>query len=156
MPPIEWKPEYSIGDPAVDQEHRELVDLVATAAATIRDPRPGTDIERILGDLFCVVSARFAQEEERMREVHYDKLGAHKCEHERLLDALRDVMDAAYARPDDAAEELQRTFADFFARHFRIHDARLYRRIGRMRADRARMPGPSASRAAAPGNRAPP
>jgi len=130
MPPIEWKPEYSTGNPEIDREHRELVDLVATTATKIRDRHPGADVERPLGDLFRAISARFAEEEERMRAAHYDKLGTHKCDHERLLDDLRDVMDAVHARPDDAAERLNRTFATWCATHFRVHDARLRRRIG--------------------------
>ncbi len=129
MPTIEWKPEYSIGDPVADQDHRELVELVATTAESIRAPQPGTDVDRILGDLLRKLSARFALEEERMREAYYDKLGAHKCDHERLLDTLRDVMDAAYARPDLAAEQMARAFTDWFANHFRIHDARMHRRL---------------------------
>lgn len=130
MPPIEWKPEYSVGDPAVDHEHRELVDLVNTAAAAILERRPETDIDRAFGDLFRAISAHFALEEEQMRNARYDQLGAHKSDHERLLDELRDLMDEAPAQPDDAAERLTRVLEAWFADHFRVHDARLHRRLG--------------------------
>lgn len=127
---IEWKPEYSVGDPTIDHEHRELVDLVNTAAAAILERRPDTDIDRAFGDLFRAISAHFALEEEQMRRADYDELGAHKSDHERLLDELRDLMDSAPAQPDDAAERLIRALEAWFSNHFRIHDARLHGKLG--------------------------
>lgn len=129
MPPIEWKPEYSVGDPAIDHEHQELVELVNSAAAAILERRPGTDIDRAFGDLFRAVTSHFALEEEQMRGAAYDQLNPHKADHERLLDELRDLMEAS-TRPEDAAERLTRTLEAWFSDHFRTHDARLHRHLG--------------------------
>ena len=103
MAPIEWKPEYSVGDPAVDHEHRQLIDLVNRTAGAILDRRPDSDIERGFGDLLRAISAHFALEEREMREAHYDRLGEHKTDHERLLDELRDLMDSAAEAPEESA-----------------------------------------------------
>jgi len=127
---IEWKPEYSVGDPTIDHEHRELVDLVNTAAAAILECRPDTDIDRAFGDLFRAISAHFALEEEQMRRADYDELGAHKSDHERLLDELRDLMDSTPAQPNATAERLTRALEAWFSNHFRIHDARLHGKLG--------------------------
>lgn len=129
MAPIEWKPQYSVGDPAVDHEHRELVDLVNSTAAAILDDRPGADIDRSFGDLMRAISAHFAHEEKQMRRAVYDELAPHKADHERLLDALRDIMDGAQDTPT-AADRLTSVLEDWFAEHFRNHDARLHRRLG--------------------------
>jgi hemerythrin len=130
MAPIEWKPEYSVGDPAIDHEHRELIELVNTAEAAILDRRPGTDIDRAFGDLFRAVSAHFALEEEQMRQARYDELGPHKSDHERLLDELRDIMDDAADRPDATADRLTAALEAWFVEHSRTHDARLHRILG--------------------------
>lgn len=129
MSPIEWKPEYSVGDPAVDHEHRELVDLVNTAAAAILDRRPGADVDRCLGDLMRAISAHFAHEEKQMRRAGYDEFSPHKADHERLLDALRDIMDGTQDTPT-AADRLTAVLEAWFSAHFRTHDARLHRRLG--------------------------
>lgn len=129
MAPIEWKPQYSVGDAAVDHEHRELVDLVNTAAAAILDGRPGADVDRCLGDLMRAISAHFAHEEKQMHRAAYDGLVPHKADHERLLDALRDIMDGAQNTPT-AADRLTSVLEDWFSEHFRNHDARLHRRLG--------------------------
>ncbi len=86
MPGIKWKPEYSVGDPGIDAEHRELVDLVNTAAAALLAHQPDDDIQSAFGDLLRAITAHFALEERQMRETRYDQLQPHKDDHERLLD----------------------------------------------------------------------
>ena len=130
MAPIEWKPEFSVGDPAVDHEHRQLIDLVNRTAGAIIDRRPEADIERGFGDLLQAISAHFALEERQMREARYDKLAEHKADHERLLDVLRDIMDGASDAPESSADRLVATLETWFADHFRIHDSRLHHRLG--------------------------
>ncbi len=131
MAPIAWKPEYSVGDPAVDHEHRELVDLVNVAAAAILDHRPDADIDRSFGDLLRAISAHFAHEELQMQRATYDQFPPHKADHERLLDALREIMDDAGDHAADAtARRLTAALEAWFSDHFRTHDARLHRRLG--------------------------
>lgn len=130
MAPIEWKPEFSVGDPAVDHEHRQLIDLVNRTAGAILERRPEADIECGFGDLLRAISAHFALEERQMREARYDALSEHKADHERLLDTLRDLMDDAAATPEASIDRLVATLEAWFADHFRIHDSRLHRRLG--------------------------
>ena len=130
MAPIEWKPEFSVGDPAVDHEHRQLIDLVNRTAGSIIDRRPEQDIEQGFGDLLQAISAHFALEERQMREAGYDRLFEHKADHERLLDALRDLMDDAATAPEASGERLVAMLEAWFADHFREHDSRLHRRLG--------------------------
>jgi len=130
MAPIAWKPEYSVGDPAVDHEHRELVDLVNTAAGAILEGRPDADIDRCLGDLYRAIAAHFAHEERQMQRAGYDQYPPHKADHERLLDALRDIMDGAAAGEEPTAERLTAVLEAWFTDHFRTHDSRLHRRLG--------------------------
>lgn len=130
MARIEWKPEYSVGDPAVDHEHRELIDLVNATAGEILDGGDEAAIARGFGDLYRAISAHFALEESQMRKAGYDKLVEHKGDHERLLDVLRDLMDNPQGTGSGPAEALARALEDWFAGHFRDHDARLHKRLG--------------------------
>ncbi|HMN38397.1 MAG TPA: hemerythrin family protein [Hyphomicrobium sp.] len=130
MAPIAWKPQFSVGDPAVDHEHRELVDLVNVAAAAILDGQPDADVDRCLGDLLRAISAHFAHEERQMQRASYDQYPQHKSDHERLLDALRDIMDSAQQGDSNTAERLTAVLEAWFTDHFRTHDARLHHRLG--------------------------
>lgn len=130
MAPISWKPEYSVGDEAVDHEHRELIDLVNTAAAAILDGQADADVDKCLGDLYQAISAHFAHEERQMRRADYDQLEAHKGSHEFLLDELRDIMDGAMTSDQQTAERLTQVLEAWFTDHFRDHDSRLHNRLG--------------------------
>lgn len=130
MAPISWKPEYSVGDAAIDHEHRELIDLVNAAAGAILGGSPEADVDRRLGDLYHAISAHFAHEERQMQHAAYDKYPEHKTDHERLLDALRDIMDGPTMDGADTAERLTAVLEAWFADHFKTHDARLHQRLG--------------------------
>jgi len=102
MPRMEWKDSYSVGVPAVDHEHKELLDLVNRLGDALTED----------GDAVVVL---FAQ---------------HKVDHERLLDELRDIMSDYEAGDGDQGGRLIAALDPWFTEHFKTHDARLHSRLG--------------------------
>ena len=125
---LEWKDEYCLGIPAVDEEHRELIELINELHAELQAGESGITVLDFLGEIYARISAHFALEEKVMREQEYDELADHKADHERLLDELRDLMDACEDRLVSEAE-LSERLDDWFAVHFRTRDARLHRHL---------------------------
>jgi hemerythrin-like metal-binding protein len=135
MAPLEWKDDYSVGVPAVDHEHRELIGLVNQLDEALASEKSEDEIAEVFGDLFRAISAHFALEERFMREHRYDQATEHKADHERLLDELRDIMDDHRAREGQdweghSIERLTASVDAWFATHFQTHDARLHSRLG--------------------------
>ena len=130
LPLLAWKSEYSLGIPAVDHEHRELFDLINDLHATLLVPESGTTVMDFLGELFSKISSHFALEEKLMRDGLYTDFPAHKSDHERLLDEIRDLMDdyedGGYVDLNRFAVALER----WFSVHFSTHDAALHRWSG--------------------------
>jgi hemerythrin-like metal-binding protein len=130
-PLIAWRKEFETGIPDVDHEHRELVDLINALHDQIKD---GPDAERIqvfLGEVFAKIAAHFALEESIMRGRHYDEYEVHKTEHERLLDEIRDIMDAVTdGSLADYHNVLSETVRDWFVGHFQSKDVRLHKKLG--------------------------
>ena len=127
---LEWREEFSVGDPAVDHEHRELIDLVNATAGAIQSDSSPAQIDHAFGDLLRGISSHFAHEERQMTAAGYDQTKPHKADHERLIDALRDIMDADAHDPDRSAEALVKVLGDWFTGHFASHDARLHHKLG--------------------------
>ncbi|MFO1406883.1 MAG: hemerythrin family protein [Steroidobacteraceae bacterium] len=128
---LAWQAGFAIGIEDVDHEHRALIELINSLHASLGDERAGERVEAFLGEIYADVSAHFALEERVMHERRYDALAAHKDDHERLLDRLRDIMDA---QADGAAlddERLGAALAEWFGGHFRTHDARFHRHLAR-------------------------
>lgn len=127
---LEWRNEYRIGIAEVDQEHEAMIGQINALLASLGGERSGERVEAALGEIHADISAHFALEEKNMRSRRYDALADHKADHERLLDVLRDLMDEqADGGVLDDGRFAQR-LADWFAVHFRTHDARLHRHLG--------------------------
>jgi hemerythrin len=118
---LQWQDRYSVGIEAVDHEHKELIELINRLAEADADPT------EFFGELHRGISAHFALEERFMRERRYDEFAAHKTDHERLLDEIRDLMDES---EDGKVVDLAARLDAWFSRHFETHDARLHQVLG--------------------------
>lgn len=126
---IEWRPEFELGLPGVDHEHRELIDMVNRLHQVFHAGRV-LSLEDYLGELATRIAAHFALEELEMRERRYAGLAAHKADHERLLDEIGAMMEQAATGRGFNEPELACLLADWFGIHFRTHDADLHRALG--------------------------
>lgn len=128
---IEWRPEFETGVAEVDHEHRELVDLINALHAQIGAKASKEIVSGFLSEVFAKISAHFALEETVMRKHRYDEYAAHKADHEKLLDDIRDIMDAHESDLFvDYEAALGRAVRDWFVDHFKTKDARLHRMLG--------------------------
>jgi len=127
---IDWKEEFTIGIPAVDFEHGALIELINELYAQLILPSAPPDaVAEFLGEINVRIGAHFALEEKEMRDRQYDQLAAHKADHERLLDEIRDLMDRYEDDQSFDELELARRLSGWFAVHFGSHDARLHRHL---------------------------
>lgn len=127
---LQWRDSFSVGVPAVDHEHQELIETINRLNDIAVAGGDAEQVIAVLGDIYAQISAHFALEERIMREAKYDGLAEHKAEHEALLDALLDIMDDI--ENDDSYDEqiLGRELDEWFSVHFRTQDARLHGRLG--------------------------
>lgn len=126
---IRWRDEFSVGVPAVDHEHRQLIELINTLNDKAREGHDRDEVLSFLGEIFAQVSAHFALEEKIMRDLRYDAYAGHKSEHEALLDELRDIMDRV---EDDGSYDEARLAGDldrWFTVHFQTQDARFHSKL---------------------------
>lgn len=127
---IEWRDEFSVGVPAVDHEHREVIETINRLNEAARGGAGHADVVAALGEIYAQIASHFALEERIMRRSRYDAYGEHKAEHEALLDTLRDIMDRVEddGRYDETG--LGRELDAWFSEHFRTQDARLHGKLG--------------------------
>ncbi len=126
---IEWKPEFSVGNAAVDHEHRELIDLINQVHAGISE---GADRDRLaagLGEIYAQIAAHFALEEKIMRDARYADFEAHKRDHESLLDQLSDIIHRIEIDHALDQRDLSSRLNLWFTEHFGTHDAKLHRQL---------------------------
>jgi hemerythrin len=126
---LQWKPEYSVGIKSMDDEHREMIDLINGLYEQMGSDSDPLPVEEGLGEIFNLISMHFALEERIMKNSKYDEYRAHKDDHEELLDQIRDLMDDFASNPESGAEHLKQGLSDWFGGHFSTFDARLHGRL---------------------------
>ncbi len=91
---IEWKPEFSVGNAAVDHEHRELIDLInQRARRPFATARTGTGSPPVSAKSMRR-SRRISRSRRRSCATPATQdIGPHKQDHESLLDQLADIID---------------------------------------------------------------
>ena len=126
---LEWKPEFSVGNVAVDHEHRELIELINNIHAGISEGAGRDQLASGLGEIYAQIAAHFALEEKAMRDADYAGYRVHKDDHEFLLDELTEIIYAVESQGTYDENTLSSALNLWFSEHFRTHDAKLHGRL---------------------------
>lgn len=125
---VEWKDDFALGVEEIDEEHKEMIQLINEAYSHLHDSK--LTMGDFLGEIYTKIAAHFALEENLMREKNYDEYEEHKADHERLLDVIRDLMDDFEDDEIVDEEAFASSLRDWFTEHFKTRDARLHSRLG--------------------------
>jgi len=123
---LQWKSEYSVGIQSMDDEHREMIELINATYEKLKSDSDADQVEEYLGEILSTISMHFALEERIMKNAGYGEFQAHKDDHELLLDRLMDLMDQYFDDPIAGAIMLEKSLSDWFAGHFSTFDSRLH------------------------------
>jgi len=81
---IEWTPALSVGNDAIDAQHKELFRRADDLLAAILDGKPER-VGTVLGYLHVYAVEHFGLEEAWMREQRFKGYTRHKAEHDRFV-----------------------------------------------------------------------
>jgi hemerythrin len=127
---LKWKPEFSVGDAAIDYEHEMMIQQINTLYDQLEAFADSAAIEAVLGEIHADISAHFALEERMMKQANYIEYEDHKEDHEELLDQLHEMMDVYFQSSEDREEMLKLKLSNWFGHHFATFDARLHKQLG--------------------------
>ena len=117
MSEFNWTAEYSVGNQAIDADHRELFALIDTlGSANMSDGF----LSEILGKLEHYAKQHFAREEALMRRIEFPGYERHVSEHRAFVEWLQTVK-ATYNRaaesPFEFGDLVNRFLRDWLANH---------------------------------------
>lgn len=108
---VAWTDEMSVGVEVLDEDHRNLVDLINRYLAAITE-----DDLLLIHDVFRELERythyHFAREEALMAQCGFSGLDAHKRKHEVLTNRLRDLFEDVMWDSRIAADGEVRTFME--------------------------------------------
>ncbi len=79
-----WRPFYSVGDEAIDNEHKIILGLINELYEAVVAKKENVDPKPISDRLVRYTNTHFQHEEQVMRDCDYPKIFDHKLEHDRL------------------------------------------------------------------------
>jgi len=128
---LNWKAEYETGIPAVDYEHQVLIASIKEMAEKLDADASLGEILQCLGGILARIEAHFALEEKIMRDRKFDSYMAHKADHDRLLEDIRDIMDSVRISNDvgKIKEKLINDIDQWFSVHFLSMDLHYHKKI---------------------------
>lgn len=124
---IKWRDEFQTGIPAIDHEHRNMIDLINVLASELDADTPEDEIRQSLSKIHEMIEAHFALEEMLMQKHNYEGYTEHKSHHDSLLDEILDIMDHAEEyRGTDFRANLKDRISGWFGVHFSTLDRKLH------------------------------
>lgn len=127
MKRIVWNDDFKLGLPAVDSDHRDLVDICNEYIAAALTGAPHQMLSEILDRMIKRTRTHFEAEERMMDRHNYPDLASHKVEHDRLLtqaETLKSRYD--HPSPQENEEHMVEEIGDFLEtwllEHIRTND----------------------------------
>lgn len=115
-----WSPRMSLGMPAVDACHRDLLDELARL-----EDAPDREFADVYMRFVARVERDFREEEELMERTSFSGLPSHREQHARMLGGLHHVATQVMAGQTGAGREIVALLPGWFMLHIETMDGAL-------------------------------
>lgn len=94
MSAIEWDESLKVNIPAIDQQHKRLIELIGDLERGVSDGTGGLMISYVFQELIRYVAEHFKDEEELMLRCNFPALTSHRKEHDYYVQTLGELQQA--------------------------------------------------------------
>jgi len=115
---LEWSDALRLEHAAMDDTHREFVELLNRVGAA-----SGDDLLACLDEFIAHTEAHFGQEERWMEAMQFPPLACHRSEHEGVLEIMREVRKRIAGGEARYGEVLANAIVEWFPQHAQSMDA---------------------------------
>ncbi|MDR3455065.1 MAG: hemerythrin domain-containing protein [Rhodoferax sp.] len=120
MPNLEWSDALALDLPAMDDTHREFVDLLALVEAA-----PNETLLAHWRTLVDHTGEHFGREDQWMQATRFSTSNCHSVQHRVVLQVMREGISRAEAGDPGAVRQMARELAIWFPQHAQSMDAAL-------------------------------
>jgi hemerythrin-like metal-binding protein len=131
---FEWADDMVIDHGPIDQDHRQLVDLVNALHTATTDGRGQEIVANILDELIRYTVEHLRREEHLMASLHFPNLARHKEEHDKFMAKIRDLKKLFDGGSITVASQLSTVLRDWLSLHIRRNDKEILTFVKKTRA----------------------
>jgi|GEM_PF-1149475 len=119
-----WNSSLATGVKIVDQQHKQLVDMINKLYTAMKNGQGKSVIQKLLDDLAAYTVKHFDMEERYFEQFGYKETAAHKKIHADLKATVMDFIDKFKSGKVDVSMELMNFLRDWLANHIQKTDMR--------------------------------
>jgi hemerythrin len=119
---MEWTDRLTTGIPAMDQQHRQFIDLINQLDQAVRVSVRNPAIPNVLSKLAQCTNGHFEKEEILMQETGFVGLEGHHAVHQKLLRAVTEVMERVGAGKLSASANMAAFLRFWLEKHIADYD----------------------------------
>lgn len=105
MASLIWDEGMSVGVEAIDNEHKQIITMLAKLTSADHGCLSTQDIEEVFAELELYVSKHFAREEALLEKISYNKLAEHKASHQAFIEKIPQLKDRWLTEDNQASSE---------------------------------------------------
>lgn len=122
-----WNDSYLVGIEEIDNQHKELLSLIAKLFEGSRFKKDLEEIKSYTNNLIEYASCHFDYEGIIMKEYNYAEIKGHTLEHTEIINKLKEYYNGlSLYDADDYASELMILLKNWFVNHLTLTDKKLY------------------------------
>jgi len=114
---VTWKPEYSVGVAALDDDHKKLLNLINQFQTAVHYNTGEKFESEALMELVEYTKTHFKREEDLMEQNGYESFDAHKAEHEKMIGKVEEHLANYEAKGHRALPETAKFLTDWLINH---------------------------------------
>ncbi len=126
---FDWSTDYELDIPQIDEQHKELVRMINSLYASIREGCSSDTVDQTLNRLLQYVDVHFSTEEQLMMDRHYPGYEHHLLLHENLRIKVMDLKKEQLQGREIATFELLNFLVDWLKNHIATADVAIARYI---------------------------
>ena len=129
MPYFQWDRSLSVGEAALDSDHKSLIELSNELHGAANANQDTDILEEILQRLLIYTSEHFAREEQMMEEYQFLELASHKKQHRKLIERVLTLQKALAENRAYVAQETAELLRFWLTSHIHVADKALAKAI---------------------------
>ena len=122
MPLFQWTPELSVNVKEIDNQHKQLVNLINLLHDSMKSGKGKDVMGKVLNDLTDYTVYHFGTEERLFQKYRYIEYPQHKKEHDDLTKQVLDVKSKFLAGQTTVTIEVMNFLKDWLNNHIKHSD----------------------------------
>ena len=114
---IDWEPKYSVGHNEIDQQHRQLIDMINKLHTAMKSGQGAREAEAIVDEMVNYSKFHFETEENLMKVFGFIGLLTHKAEHAAFIKQAGDFQTQFSAGKVSLSIEILNFLKDWLTKH---------------------------------------